>query len=492
MRANLVGWALVAASLTLAGTVSAQSISTERSLPTRQQLSRHGLELAWWGQGVLNPSRDKVEHLTTDEDCVFVQSTSGIVTAFDAQTGQKRWAVQLGQFDPPSFPVVTNEDLAMVVIGTKMYGIDKITGRTLWQIRIPGQPSTSPAADDKHVYVGMLDGSMYAFDLRKIRQLYRENRLPEWSYQTISWRYMTSKEITSPPLIFNTRVCMASRDGNVYAVSAERRNLIFQFETDAPIVAPITRVDDLLFVTSEDFSFYALRVKPQTKEKKGAAIEDGLFVEETVKRDKESGKVVWEFTSGLPIRKAPYAIGPDVFILPDRGGFYSLSSHTGVQEWWQPQAVNYVAATGKRVYATDSDFNLLVMSRETGSVASVLPLRRFTKRFPNDRTDRIIVSTDSGLVMVLREKGRNIPSYHMYPDRLPILPEFASEDGDGPAEEMAPEGEMPEGEMKEGEMPNETESETEMKEDKEDEAKETKEDEAKDEAEEKTEEKEEK
>ena len=342
--------------------------------------------------------------------------------------------MQLGQFDPPSFPVVTNEDLALVVIGTKMYGINKLSGQTLWQLRIPGQPSTSPAVDDKHVYIGMLDGSMYAFDLQKIRQLYRENRLPEWSYQAIVWRYMTSKEITSPPLIFNTRVCMASRDGNVYAVSAERRKLIFQFETDAPIVAPITRVNDLLFLASEDFSFYALRVKPQVKEKKGLAIEDGVFVEETVRRDKESGKVVWEFTSGLPIRKAPYAVGKDVFILPDRGGMYDLSSDVGVQRWWQPQAVNFVAATTKHVYASDRDFNLLVMSRDSGSISGTLPLRRFTKRFPNDRTDRIIAATESGLVMVLREKGRTIPTYHMYPDRLPILPEFASEDGDGPAE----------------------------------------------------------
>ena len=128
---------------------------------------------------------------------------------------------------------MTNEEIAMVVVGPRMYGIDKISGKTLWEIRLPGQPSTSPAADEKHVYVGMLDGSLYAFELRKIHSLFRDGRLPEWSYQTIAWRYQTSKEITSPPVIFNTRVCMASRDGNVYAVSVDRRNLIFQFETDA-------------------------------------------------------------------------------------------------------------------------------------------------------------------------------------------------------------------------------------------------------------------
>jgi outer membrane protein assembly factor BamB len=296
----------------------------------------------------------------------------------------------------------------------------------------------------------MLDGSVYAFDLRKIRSLYRDNLLPEWSYQAIAWRYMTSAEITSPPLIFNTRVCMASRDGNVYAVSADRRNLIFQFETDAPIVAPITRVDDLLFLTSEDFSFYALRVKPQVETKKEEEAPEGVFVEQTVKRDKESGKVVWEFTSGLPIRKAPYPIGPDIFLIPDRGGFFCLSSHTGEQKWWQPQGANFVAATSQRVYGSDRDWNLLVMNRQNGSIVSSLPLRRFTKRFSNDRTDRIVVATDSGLVMVLREKGRVIPTFHMYPDRLPILPEFASEEGDGPAEEMSPD--------ESGDAPNETES----------------------------------
>ncbi len=456
MRATSLGLASVALVLQFCGSLPAQTQSTQRSLPTRQQLARQGLELAWWGQGVMNPSRDKVVHLTSDEDCVFVQSSSGVVTAFDGQTGQRRWAVQLGQFDPPSFPVVTNEDLALVVVGTRLYALDKLKGRTLWELRLPGQPSTSPAADNEHVYLGMLDGSVYAFDLRKIYQLFKEDRLPDWSFQAIAWRYATAGEITSPPLIFNTRVCMASRDGNVYAVSTDRRNLIFQFETDAPILAPIARVDDLLYVASEDFSFYALRVRPQSQEKSPKAAGEGVFVEQTVRRDKESGKVVWEFTSGLPIRKAPYPIGKDIFIIPDRGGLYCLDSHNGKQKWWQPQGVNFAAASGKRVYATDYDGNLLILSRPTGSITGTLPMRKFSKLFHNDRTDRIVMGTDSGLVVCLREKGRVIPTFHMYPDRLPILPEFAPEDGEEPAEGMPAgdgEGEMPaEGE---GEMPAE-------------------------------------
>ncbi len=421
----------------------AQPSTMERSIPAPQALARHGLELAWWGQGVMNPRRDKVEHLSTDEDCVFAQSTSGVITAFDAQTGQRRWAVQLGRFDHPSFQAVSNEAIVMVVVGTAMFGLDKITGKTLWEVRLPGQPSTGPSADAVHVYVGMLDGSVYAFDLRKIRELYAAHRLPEWSYQTVSWRYMTSKEITSPPVVFGSRVCLASRDGNVYAVSAARREMVFQFETDAPIVAPLSRVNDLLFLASEDFSFYALRVKPKSEassDKKKHGTEEGAE-DQGPNRDRESGKVVWEFTTGLPIRKAPYAIGPDIFLMPDRGGFYCLASANGTQRWWQPQGVNFVAATTQHVYVTDRDQSLLALNRENGSVTGSLPLRQFPVRFQNDRTDRIVMATETGLVMVLREKGRTIPTFHMYPDRLPLLPEFASEDGDDPAGEMPGEGE---------------------------------------------------
>lgn len=466
-------WQFLAAMTALAlagGSASAQRSATDRTLPSRPLLARYGLELAWWGQAVMNPTRDVVEHLTADEDCVYVQSDGGVVTAFDLLTGQKRWAVQLGQFDPPSFRVVTNEKVALVVVGTRMYSIDKVSGTTLWDMRLPSQPTTAPTADDVHVYVGMLDGSLYAFDLKKLHKLFKQGLLPEWSYQTINWRYMTAGPITSPPLIFNTRVCMASRDGNVYAVSTSRRKLIFQFETDAPIVAPIARVGDLMYVASEDNSFYALRVRPDQefitkRSAKRLDEEDMVFIEERIKKDKESGKVAWEFTSGRPIRKAPVPIGPDVFLLPDRGGMACLDSKEGFEKWPNAQlrAENFVAATRGHVYAADSEENLLVMARSSGDVEGVLPLRRFSVRFGNDRTDRIIVATKSGLVLVLRERGKTIPTFHMYPDRLPIIPEFASEDGDESAE-----GEMPaeEGEMKgEGEMeaepePDAAESET--------------------------------
>src|SRR5689334_22609595 len=118
---------LAAVALLTCGQAFAQSANTDRTLPTAQQLSRFGLERAWWGQATLNPSRDKVRHVSIDEEMVYVISSSGVVTAFDSETGQKRWALMLGRFDQPSYPAVSNERLAMIVVGTTLYAIEKKT-----------------------------------------------------------------------------------------------------------------------------------------------------------------------------------------------------------------------------------------------------------------------------------------------------------------------------------------------------------------------------
>ena len=106
----------VAMAVICAVTPAIAQLKGDPALPTHQQLSRLGLERAWWAQSILNPHRDKVRHVSIDEDMVYVQATSGVTTAFDAETGQQLWAIQLGRFDQPSFPAISNEDLALIPV----------------------------------------------------------------------------------------------------------------------------------------------------------------------------------------------------------------------------------------------------------------------------------------------------------------------------------------------------------------------------------------
>ena len=91
--------------------------------------------------------------------------------------------------------------------------------------------------------------------------------------------------------------------------------------------------------------------------------------------------------------------------------------------------------TGGAVAASDADGNLTMVSRSSGETIGSLPLRRYNVRTVNDRTDRIFLATESGLVICLRQIGHPYPVYHRYPDRLPLLPEIEPEDSsEAPAE----------------------------------------------------------
>jgi|GEM_PF-343112 len=422
----------------LSGSVQAQRLS-QGELPTARMLSRFGLERAWWSQATMDIRRDRVRHLALGEDNVYVQSTAGTVTAFDADTGVKRWARQLGRKDDPSFQAVANDDVVLVVAGLKVFALDKFDGNVEWELELTKAPSTSPAIDRDQVYLGTLDGSVFAYDLKKIRELHEEDRLPQWSGVALNWRYKSAKIITAPPVTNQLVVNFASQDNSLYSLTATDRKLLWQLETDRPVSAPLGTgtIDedrdrdgeldpgedlnddnalgtfDVIFLASEDFNVYCL--------------------------NRTTGNILWQFVSGLPIRKAVRNIGDSVYIFPHGEGVFCVDKRTGIRQWWLPGVIDFVGATRSLVFLTDQTNNLVVVNRSSGYVVGVMPLKGFTVRYGNELTDRLIMATETGLTVCIREAGQEFPTYHAHPERQPILPEFAPDnpEDDEPAEDAA-------------------------------------------------------
>ncbi|MGH7128580.1 MAG: PQQ-binding-like beta-propeller repeat protein, partial [Planctomycetaceae bacterium] len=398
--------------------VPAQSLPSGPVLPPQQLLDRYGLERAWWNHAVNDPERETLLHLTADEVIVYALSSSNVLTAFEAESGRKLWAVQLGRSNQAGFPVTSNDELALAVVGTHLYAIDKWNGDIEWTLRLPCAASTSPTIDLQRVYVGCLNGTLYAFNLEPIRGLHAEGLLPQWSFHATAWKYSTSNEIAVPPVSTGRIVYFANMGGQLYAVEAGTRRLAFQFETNNPIVARIGHAFGNLYVATRDFNnksdVYCL--------------------------DAETGHTIWKFPSGLGVSKAPMIIGPDLYLTPDGGGIYNLDALTGEQRWWIPRVDGFLAATQSMLFTVDTLGNLILLSRADGGVIGAVPMRRFDVHYRNDRTDRLFVGTSTGLIMCIREKASDYPLYHKYPERRPILPEFAPEPvAEGPMEEPAAE-----------------------------------------------------
>ncbi len=376
---------------------------SQDSLPDANILARHGLEMGWWGYAVINPQRDKIEQVSITETQVFLQSDSGMVTAFNAETGSKMWAARVGNYDSSSFPVTTNEQYALIISGLRIYCLNRFTGQQLWELEIPSYPSTPVAMDDQNLYFGTIGGVVFAYRLEKVKELFEAAKLPQFTASAEAWRYRASQEITTQPLTNGRVVSFASRDGSVYTVSANQRRLIYQFETDAPIVAPLTSNGSQLFVASQDYNNYSI--------------------------DLETGMVQWHFVSGFPIKNAPISVGSQLFVVPEGGGLFSVNAATGLAAWnGSVEDVNhFLSATPSKVYGSDYLKNMLIVDRRTGKLESKIHLPQFNIWTANARTDRLFLCHTDGLIVMLREQKREFPVYHQHPELRPIVPEFATD-----------------------------------------------------------------
>ncbi|MGC1276526.1 MAG: PQQ-binding-like beta-propeller repeat protein [Planctomycetaceae bacterium] len=400
--------ALCVASLCLAATPASAQVP-QRGLPSRNLLDRFGLERAWSNQATIDSRSDVVLHLIADEQVVIVQTRTGVLTVFDAESGVKLWDGLLAQPNQFSYPAVTNAESLFIVIGSTVYTRDKYTGNELWTLRLPGPPSTSPLVTKDRMYVGTLGGSVYSYDLASVAAAQAQGLLPQYAGTTLVWRYGTSNEIVTAPVTNGKIVAFANRAGSLYAVTPTDRSSVYQFETDAPSSAPLELVDDALLYAVGDNNFYCLNAP--------------------------TGTTRWLHVAGAPIRTKPRLIDKSVFLTPIDAGLYNLSVENGEEIWSVPIVTQFIAATPTRIFGSDRGGNIAVLDRNDGAVLGTLPLVDFSIRFANERTDRMFLATTTGLVTCLRERGAEIPIYHRYPERRPILPLFGEETPAAPAEE---------------------------------------------------------
>ena len=392
--------------------VAGQSVRGRFQIPMRSTLDRYGLERVWVGQATLNPSRDKLSHVVLDEEVVIAQASSGIVTAFDSETGRKFWSVQLGRTDLKSFAAVTNQDQVIVIAGSQVYAVQKYTGELLWQHEIPEQPSVSPSMDEKNLYNGTLQGNVYAYDLATIQSLYKESKLDGWRHEARRWSFRTGHKIQTPPVtgqrkqktktkIADRVVAFANASNQLYSVGTLRGELIFQFETDEAVSTPMAQRNEWVLMASQDFRLYCININ--------------------------NGGLRWIFPSGRPIKMPPRIIGQNIFLTPDLAGLLCLDFETGERLWWRQGIKRFLGATPELVFAADASNNIAVLDRRSGSPIGTLALSHYKVHMENDRTDRLYLATTTGQIVCIRQKGRSFPIYHKHPERRPIMPEFAQD-----------------------------------------------------------------
>ena len=169
-----------------------------------------------------------------------------------------------------------------------------------------------PLVSHENVYIGSIDGYLYAFDAASL---------------TFRWRFGTGGEIWSTPAVWQDSIFIGSFDKKIYSINANtgQANWDQPFETKGPIIASPVIAGDMIIVVSLDRIVYAL--------------------------DADSGELIWQF----PAMEAE-------FDKPERWLWATPVLHDGTL---------YVPSMDGHIYVLNSDSGTLLQVIEVGeSVAS--------------------------------------------------------------------------------------------------------------------------
>lgn len=285
--------------------------------PTAAELEPLGLEVRWNSQAVIDVNRDVVTHVSNDETNVYVQTSAGMITAFDAENGRKLWAQQTGRADEPTTAAVSNKDLVILVTGPMVFGFNKFTGTPVIKHRLARQPSSSPIMGEGIFYVPVSGGAIYAYSTSVLEHKFRYNTLPEDVPLSHLWRFICAEEIIFPPVNGQEALAFVTQAGNLHSVNTtgiERGRSRFQMQLKSASTAPPSIADN------KSSSSVVM-----------ASGDNRVFSVDLIR-----GVVEWTYPMGRVISRQPTIIRDDVFLVSNDGTLTRFSRDDSSVDYGRP------------------------------------------------------------------------------------------------------------------------------------------------------------
>ncbi len=288
-----------AGSLPLVGTTT--EAKTVYTVPT--------LKVLWEAQAIINTARDKVSHIALDEEVVFLQSSAGIVTAINAESGRQFWSAQVGQNDEVAMKATTDSQMVAIVVGPVIHAFDKFSGQKLFSFRLPNLASASPLITRREVttgsrvdvtrsiFVPLGDQSIVAYDAKTLQYIGSHGALKPGVSRALDWRFAGGEMIRFAPVAGEERLAFATEVGNIHVVDmtgSDKGKSRFQFLMNSRSTAP-------LVVATRDDNEYLL-----------AACDNNRLFCIALKTD---GSMLWTVPMGSAVTQPITVVGNDVFVV---------------------------------------------------------------------------------------------------------------------------------------------------------------------------------
>jgi outer membrane protein assembly factor BamB len=161
---------------------------------------------------------------------------SGALVALDAATGAEQWRVT--DVDGERFAAAAAAADGVVYAGGadgSLWAFDAVTGDLRWAADTGAEVTSAPAVADGLVVVGNDDGDVVAVDVATGAE---------------RWRMTTDDVVVAAPSVTGDAVLVASYDGHTYALDASTGDALWDVRTGRETDGPPSIIDGSVFVTA--------------------------------------------------------------------------------------------------------------------------------------------------------------------------------------------------------------------------------------------------
>ena len=316
----------------------------------------------------------------------LVLTSSSLIHAIDAETGETKWTTQVGNRLTPCYVGASFNHIA-VVNGSRISCLDSKNGKILWTRKVRGAASGSPAVAKDFIFVPMFDGRVEDFSIY---------------YPKRSTRAMSSNGRIFGDVIESGGVIGWTTD-NGFLNFAEAGEVTGGRAVRSRIQAEGT------MRTPPRASHRSLKAAKRNTVQFFVGSSDGVI--HSV--DGYNGRLVWQFPIGEEMNQPIRPFGDDVFAVSEESTLYNIDRDSGLQKWKTENVNRIIGATKTKLLVSDMAGNLRSMDRKTGGLVATLQTKDFEILAENNLTDRLLIGTKSGVLQCLKEIGADKPMFHI-------------------------------------------------------------------------------
>jgi len=332
--------------------------STSGAIVSEELLNQAGLETVWQNAVALNP-KEKIKKITVLGSYLYILTDGNYLFCLDRNTGRLSFATVAAAPKLPVFEPVEYKGIAYLIAADDIIAVDVEKGVELYRNRIPFSAAAAAAVNGSYLYVPGTDKCLHILD--------PNGKLERFKANADNVSVITSVLATDSYAIF------ATNGGNVICMSPSAPKRLWQFDAVGAITAPLTAVQNWLYVSGRDTNLYKL--------------------------DAGSGRKAWEFPfhTGSALTTSARATQSVVYQYARNKGFYAIDANNGKQLWLLPDAVDLLAQDGSTAYIFDKNNTCTVMDNQQAKKIYTINFAPVTTFAANVYDNRIYIMEDKNI-----------------------------------------------------------------------------------------------